>query len=133
MAGLVTMLSGQAQRLISPAIPVSGPPVSSDIRFQLLDFQSITLDLHLVKSDLRAMHGCCDPTSNGLIQLHLLVHHGPPRHPLSCGLQRSEARKPDGKTLYACDKLSGFITGLGADQAQQIAGPKSKLSPCEKK
>jgi len=41
-----------ANALIDGAISVSGPPVSSDVRSQPLDFQSIASDLHLVKSDL---------------------------------------------------------------------------------
>jgi hypothetical protein len=50
---LVIMVdSSAALRLKGRAISASGPPVSSDIRFQLLDFQSIALDLHLIKPDL---------------------------------------------------------------------------------
>jgi hypothetical protein len=44
----------QAQRLIDGAISASGPPVSSDIRLQLFDFQAVAFDLHLVKPDLYA-------------------------------------------------------------------------------
>jgi len=55
------------------AVSAPSPPVSSDVCFQLPDFQPITLDLHLVKPNLCARH-MCSPIRHQVVAVQVQLH-----------------------------------------------------------